>query len=383
MLTHSIDVAPQTAIDNGHYRDAGRAYEQLRQDAIQRGDPAAATSIALRASNCYHLAGKSLRSLTLLTEAFNSTRSDRDPSQLWNTHRQLFDYFRCFKPQWCRLQEQLGHMRRLWEQDAQLPVSDLLRCEAVVARGQGNHHLAVQLLERAWQHHNPCKGLSLFIIAHNAAWSSLEGGDREGAGYWATRLKQCDQESEDAHAGWWEMQIRLALWDHKVDLLRDGVVHLRLHPYAQSVWWRRAAALRVRCLLMDPSWGDPQTVQHPALQQLCRRALATLEVDDIFHRAILVVDYRLACLRYAVGLSPVEDLYHQPPAAEPLCSLKLRVSSKEVNRRVRKVRAAMTRGKKIAQAYDAVYRCQWRQDVINQRRKRLETIQRGLAPNVR
>jgi len=378
MLVQSIDVAPQTARDNGNYRDAGMAYERLRQDALRRGDTGAAAWLALRASNCYHLGGKALRSLVLLTEACNSARSDRDPSQLWNTHRQLFDFYRCFKPQWCRLQEQLAQMRRLWEHDVQLPLSDLLRCEAVVARGQGNHHLVVQLLERAWQHHNSCRGLSLFIIAHNASWSSLEQGDREGAGYWAQRLKQCDQESEDARAGWWEMQVRLALWDRNVTLLREGAVQLfqHAHPSEQTVWWRRTAAIRVRCLLMDPVWGDPQDHMHPARQQLCQPPVATLEVDDTFHRAILVVDYRLACLRYAVGFSPLEDLYHQHPVAVPLRNLKLRVSSEEVNMRVRKVQAAMTRATTIAQKFDAVYRCQWRQGVIDERRRRLEAIRR-------
>jgi hypothetical protein len=354
------------------------AYEQLRQDALRKGDTSLAASIALRASNCWHLAGKSLRSLALLTEAFTAHHAERAGSQIWNTRRQLFDFYRCFKPHWGRLQEQLGHMRRLREQDAQRPLSDLLRCEAVVARGQGNHHLAVQLLERAWQHHNPCQGLSLFIMAHNASWSSLERGDREGAGYWATRLKRCDQEIEDSRAGWWEMQIRLALWDGNATLLREGAVRLlpHAHPSEQTVWWRRAAALRVRCLLMDPAWGDPQDATHPARQQLCRPTVATLEVDDTFHRAMLVVDYRLACLRYAVGLSPVEDLYHQRPAAVPLSSWKLCVSSEEVNMRVRKVRGAMTRATVIAQAYDAIYRCQWRQDVVNERRRRLEAIRR-------
>jgi len=378
MLVHSIDVAPQTASDNGNYGDAGMAYEQLRLDALRRGDATAAAWLALRASNSYHLAGKSLRSLTLLTEAFNANQAERDSSQIWNTHRQLFDFYRCFKPQWDRLQEQLGQMRRLREHDAHLPISDLLRCEAVVARGQGNHQLAVQLLERAWQHHNSCRGLSLFIIVHNAAWSALERGDREGAGYWAKRLKQCNQECEDARAGWWEMQIRLALWDGNATLLREGAVQLfpHSHPSEQTVWWRRTAVLRVRCLLMDPVWGDPQDHTHPARQQLCRPAAATLEVDDTFHRVVLVVDYRLACLRYAVGLSPVEDLYHQHPAAVPLRSLKRRVSSEEVNRRVLKVRAALTRPTTIAQAFDAVYRCQWRQNVINERRSRLEAIRR-------
>jgi len=251
-----------------------------------------------------------------------------------------------------------------------------LRCEAVVARGQGNHHLAFQLLQSAWQHHNPSQGLPLFILAHNAAWSALERGDREGAGYWAKRLKQCDQEMEDACAGWWEMQIRLALWDGNATVLRAGAVRLfpHAHPSEQTVWWRRAAALRVRCLLMDPSWGDPQNAQHPARQQLCRPAVATLEVDDTFHRAILVVDYRLACLRYAMGLAPVEDLYHQRPSPVLALSLKSRVRSDHIYARVRRVRLAMTRATTIARSFDAVYRCQWRQEVVNERRRRLEAI---------
>ncbi|MEZ5397863.1 MAG: hypothetical protein R2724_34560 [Bryobacterales bacterium] len=213
-----------------------------------------ATGIALRASNCYHLTGKSLWSLTLFLEAFPSDQAGGDVYDIWDSHRQLFDFIRCFKPQWHRLQEQLGQIRRLLEQHAELPPSDLLRCEAVVARGQGNHHLAVQLLERAWQHQPPLKGLPRFILAHNAAWSSLERENREGAGYWTTRLKECDQEIEDSRAGWWEMQIRLALWDGNVTILRQGAGRLSPHarPLEQTVWWRRAAALRVCCLLMDP-----------------------------------------------------------------------------------------------------------------------------------
>lgn len=161
-------------------------------------------------------------------------------------------------------------------------------------------------------------------MAHNAGCAALELEDLHTAHVWLTQLHSCKESREDAQAGEADLATRVSLWegDHLALQRQAKLLHPHAHPFEQSIWWRRTAALGVRVLLLDSTLGDPQKPDHPARYQLCHPPVVEWEADERFHRALLVVDYRLACLRFSLGLSPAEDLfYRQLPFQEEDCTL--------------------------------------------------------------
>lgn len=328
------------------------------------------------AANCWHLGGCPKQALWRLLEAFHGLDNlGKDPSLMWDLRRQRFDWLRCFRPQASKLEQELAAMETLFQHHQYLPAADLWRCRAVLARGRGNHAEALHWLERAWYRHDG-RGLTRSILAHNAGCAALELEDLHTAHVWLTQLHSCKESREDAQAGEADLATRVSLWegDHLALQRQAKLLHPHAHPFEQSIWWRRTAALGVRVLLLDSTLGDPQKPDHPARYQLCHPPVVEWEADERFHRALLVVDYRLACLRFSLGLSPAEDLfYRQLPFSRG--GLHSRISHTAIQVRIGRVYVALGRASRVASWLDAAYGCQWRQDLIKGREARLRNLQ--------
>lgn len=383
MKNHNhLEQSAQLACRLGIYRAAAQQFEHLRQEALNCADYLLAMRRTQEAANCWHLGGQPKRALGLLLEGFQAIDTSRaDPSLIWDLRRQRFDWLRCFRPQVTKLEHELAAMDTFSRQHPTLPVSDLFRCRAVLARGQGNHAETLQWLERAWHRYHPGRGLPRSILAHNAACAALELGDIQTTRAWMAKLQACEDSREDAHAGAADLATRQALWDgHRTALQKQAeILQPHAHPYEQSIWWRRAATLRIRCLLLDAALGDPQSPGHPGRQQLCCPPVVAWEADERFHRAVVVLDYRLACLRYGLGLTSVEDLFFRQPSFSNV-RFRPRISSKDIQVRIRRAYVALGRARRVAGWLDAGYACQWRQDLIKGRDCRLRDLHQLRLP---
>jgi hypothetical protein len=70
----------------------------------------------------------------------------------------------------------------------------------------------------------------------------------------------------------------------------------------------------LRTGLQTPSGIKPR---HPARYRLAQRLHGKPDVYMVYDRRMLLVDYRLAAVRYAVGMQPVDDFWYTRPQTLP------------------------------------------------------------------
>ena len=131
----------------------------------------------------------------------------------------------------------------------------------------------------------------------------------------------------------------------------------------------------VRGHLRDSGNGDPFAAMHPAWRSLARR----LPGDDSgimnrYSRTLLILDVRLAAVRYSVGMPPVDDDHYAE--RQDLTGCK---SGSDTNRRLRKARQAALGALRYAAKIDNLLECTWRQNAVRQRIERVEEIERHLC----
>jgi hypothetical protein len=172
-----------------------------------------------------------------------------------------------------------------------------------------------------------------------------------------------------------DMTLRLALFERQA--LGQLIPLLRSLQEQASILQLRAASDAVRELttyihLLDTNAGNPADSHHPARQELRRRPANLEDVDSRFDAHLLLLDYRLACLRYAAGIAPVDDLYYTRPQQTPAAV----VPSDPVQfaMALRKVRAAIRWAMQHAERLDGMLECDWRQREVAKRVERVEEI---------
>nr|VFJ64905.1 MAG: Tetratricopeptide repeat-containing protein [Candidatus Kentron sp. FW] len=147
----------------------------------------------------------------------------------------------------------------------------------------------------------------------------------------------------------------------------------------QDHWTRDLlAGLGARVALLDPANGDPLARGHPARQLLTRRVSNRKDVHEQYSRRVLLVDFRLAALRFWAGMAPAEDLYYQRPQRLPESSpgvlTPTRGNEEEFRRRQQRALAACDRADGYGKWLDGLLECDWRQRQIRERRARIEEI---------
>jgi len=92
----------------------------------------------------------------------------------------------------------------------------------------------------------------------------------------------------------------------------------------------------------------------------------------VYERRLLLVDYRLAVVRYAVGIPPVDDLWYTRPQTLP--DTMSRLDRDDFQKRVFHTRRALRRAMIYAEYLDGCWECSWRQEEIRGREERLNEI---------
>ena len=125
--------------------------------------------------------------------------------------------------------------------------------------------------------------------------------------------------------------------------------------------------------LLDPENGDPAKSWHPA-RVACRQPLQSpLNIHHRYEHNLLVLDYRLACLRFASGLAPVDDQYGDAPE-RPLDV----IPSPDATARLGKARAALAVARWHAARLDGMLECDWRGVEVDRRAAWIEAIAEAL-----
>ncbi len=131
--------------------------------------------------------------------------------------------------------------------------------------------------------------------------------------------------------------------------------------------------LSVRISLLDSVHGDPTDLAHPAKKALRMRTASKWYKGIHFERRLLSLDYRIAALRYALGVAPVDDLYYTTPqilsgvaptAHEP----------NDVQTRLNNAHVAANWARAYAKKLDERFECDWRQKIVDERLQRTEEL---------
>jgi hypothetical protein len=136
--------------------------------------------------------------------------------------------------------------------------------------------------------------------------------------------------------------------------------------------WMNLRVARSRVSLLDPDGGDPGGPLHSARIAPRNRLKSPLDVHDHYCHALLVVDIRIAALRFAFGLPPVDDEYFDSPPLSGRQGNRLHAS--DVASRRKKAKAACRIAQHHASNIDTMLGCIWRQKDVKRRELFIESL---------
>jgi hypothetical protein len=363
------------AYECGLYREAADRYERACRIAQAEACNDLAFVIATDAAGIWHLAGQPLRGLSLVLEVLANIPANIAPHDIWMAKLRAFELMRCFRPDLPFLEACLSDLRVLAREHDMEVTADLLRLEALLCRARGQHAEALARFEQAWNHAGTC-GLHPYLIVYGAIFSALGSMNLTAAHRWSELLSRMGEASLEVRAAWYESQARVGLYRNEPDLARAMVRDLE-HLVAktqQAIWQRRVVMLRVRSWLLSTTPEDPMSLSHPLWTVLTQHIDGTSEVFDEYDRVLTLVDVRVAALRFALKVQPVDDLFYSQPQRFMASKRADFVPSDEVARRVEQFHWALKRAVPLATRLDAAFRCNWRKAELLEREARVEEL---------
>lgn len=115
-------------------------------------------------------------------------------------------------------------------------------------------------------------------------------------------------------------------------------------------------------------------VSHPARRVLTTRIRGTYEVCDRYERHLLLVDYQLASLRFALSLHPQEDFYARGNRALVRLEGASSFGFAEIAKRFRATEQAIHTARRYAHYLDGCFGSSWRLEELRERSSRLNAV---------
>ena len=310
----AVHAEAQAAYGRGLYREAAVRFEQARRMAQIRERHDLAFTTAVDAAGSWHLGGQPLRGLSLVLEALTNIPSTALYHDVWQAKLRSFELIRCFRPDLPVLESCLADIRSLAHEKGVRESADVLRLEGLLCRARGQHEEALARFERAWHHIGNC-GFHPYLIAYGAIFSALPIGDLSTAQRWSEVLRNMGDAFLEARVAWLESQARVGLYANQQDLVCCMARELDelVAKTQQPIWQRRVVMLKVRSWLLSSTQDDPMSLSHPMWKLFSHRIEGTPEVFDEYDRVLVLVDARMAALRYALKVQPVDDMFYCQP----------------------------------------------------------------------
>lgn len=373
---HQLTRDARAAQLSGRFREGAVLREQARQITLQHGALRQAFYSGTWAAMSWELAGEPLRALHLLTELLADIPSEAVSYDVAFAREEAFEISRTQNPRLGSLVPKLDELEQ--KPGSSVTGPNLHWFRARLFESQGLWSRATEHFELGWARHND-RGFARYIFGEPCLNLNLRLGRRPAAGRWCELLGRTETALTTSRAAWYSTRVRLALWDqesleaeiHARDM-EDAGAGLQYPLLEQTI-----LEMRVRTLLLDPARGDPLNARHPARRQLAARLSGKPQMETIYDRRLLHGDYRLAALRWLVGIPPVDDLYYTRSQAVPR-QIKITDRS-EFQRRVTHVRRAYRSAMIRAEDLDERWECDWRRKQVDGRLERLEEIVRAAA----
>jgi hypothetical protein len=357
----------QSAYRGGHFREALLFFRQAAGQAEMLGDRAAWFENLVWASKLASVLHDFPLALRLLVDARAAEPPDRPDHEAMLARIHQLEITLICNPLLPRVLEQLDDLRQF-----AISPADIENILSRIALSRGHFAQAREGYERAWHMYTPSTGG--FVKEAHAAGNincCLEMGDVAGVKQWITALEGVVSSHDYYH--------KKTVIDSRLKLaLLEGASFQELRGFFRASEDLAESEddcrlFRARVLLLDPDGGDPANRTHPVRQSLARRFGSRWSIDNICARRMLLLDYRLAVLRYAAGITPVDDHYYSQRQALPV-RLQPVVAENDLAERVRKARAAADWALASARKLDSALECDYRQRKVEARRERIEEI---------
>lgn len=353
------------------HRDAALLYRQAASLALDLGDRAAWFSNTVNAAIATSFMGERSLALSLLLAARQQEPQGGD-GYSWTSRLWVFTILLNVNPDIRRLQAVLEDLRSYPGRCE----SDLRAKEGDVHRMRWNWIAALVSYEGAYASWEEPSYIIKSSHAYCAAICSLRLGRYSACLEWANAVATADDEfeiyRERCNAA---VLLRLAM----IQKRSPSELKKHIRKVIDCVMTSDDAAgfadnrdLVVRAWLLVPEEGDPRNSLHPAFAEYRRRIKDPEDLLGRFDKCLLFLDYRIACMRYAVGIAPTDDLYYQSPqiVSGPITLIQ----GNSFPPRLRKAHIAAQRALCVAERIDTLLECDWRQKEIRGRIERIEEI---------
>lgn len=347
----------------GKYSAASLTWARGREAARTLGDHSAAFKAGFWEANAWRWEGDLHRALSLLLLLLSEEPPDAPAFERWEAHELSFEVQIALRPEIGRVRRLLADLEDLALRQAH-PSGDLHYCRGELAFYQGDREQALRHYARGWQAHDG-QGFASHMFAWKALMCNLHLVRRPDAESWWRHLSVTNQDKyEEARRMLKAATLILAL-----EAGNFAAVAACVDNGCGWNWFELRGQLLLRGRSLDPL-HDPIDSSHPA------RKLAAPErkqdVHDRYDNLLALVDYRLACLRYAAGLPAVDDLYYRqpdvlPPRITPTDPEKFRMQKRSFDFTCHLLQ-------RHARRIDALLECDWRTHEVNTRRQRAEAI---------
>jgi len=252
------------------------------------------------------------------------------------------------RPELARLQRQLSDLESLAIRHVHSP-SDLHLQRGGISYCRGDWAVALTHFSRGWQTYVD-GGWAKHEFSSSALLCCLRLNRREEAESWWKHLSVTDQDSWNKGEMLKSTSLWLALEAGSLDAAQNCVENGCGHPVGEL-----RGRLFLRGDALDPI-HDPSDLTHPANKFALFERKESVHVR--YYQVLALVDYRLACLRFTVGMPAVDDLYYRQPDFIPP-SLKISDSNKP-RQQLRSFRFTWHLLWRLAKRLDALLECDWR-----------------------
>jgi hypothetical protein len=354
------------------YYDAAVMFEQARWIAKADLMAAEAAEAGVWAAISWAVAAHHLKAYRLLIEILSTAENDLDILLRWYAKHQIFEISLCHFPELAKLQQRLEALAEFQQEYPELPIADVHQLTGNLLQHQGQWQAVLTEYELAWTTYDDL-GYVKYEKADHAAWCNLRLGNLVAAQRWCDLLGETETDWPNSRITWYTLQANLALYGGDY---AQAEAHATQAEQKQDFVQSGAGGpfvIRVRTLLVQPNLGDPAHHHHPARFRLRHRFQGKPEVFDVYDRALLIADYRLACVRYCLGVPPVDDSWYQQPQQLPT-RLPADFQLSDFQRRVQLARRGIHLAQKQAVYLDGCFQCHWRQAEVQQRQTRLDQL---------
>jgi len=361
------------------FNEAALLYEKAYRHAKEFKLLTDSFHAGVRSAVSWALCGQSVRALSLVMQLLQAVPPGARAFDLYWLKEEWFWIRYLSNPDLVKLTSQLGELEALVNENPSLPQGDIPHMRSRLFAQEGRFDKAVEQAELAWAKHSG-NGLLKSSHAISAISCNLRLSKIESAKHWLKLLIAREREPSLEHLEVVECRalqriarVYIALWDQRY---QDA--DTAMQEFAEQIEETQAAKWRssqrefgIRTLLLQRSNGDPLRSGHPALALLARYSLVDRTLYATYERFRLQIDYRLAALRFAVGMEPVDDLWYTKKQVLP--TVKITPNS-NLQDRILRTRRACKKALRHAQYLDEVYKCDWRQQEIRERLERLDEI---------